>query len=57
MSAAQGRDAAFADLVTHLRVSKKMAEDIIIQADLHGEDRDTVLRAVIKRLIDALGRH
>ncbi len=55
MRAAQGWDAVFADLVNG--VSRRLAEDIVIQADLHGEDRDTVLRAVIKRLTDALRRH
>lgn len=43
--------------VTHLReVARTCAEDVIAHAGLCGANRDRVLRAVIKRLEDAIGR-
>jgi hypothetical protein len=48
-------DAEFVNHVTELNeISKLCAEETIYRADLRPEDRNTILRAVIRRLEDAI---
>lgn len=48
-------DEAFADRVTNLNnIARRCAEETVYRAELCGDDRNAVLRAVIGRLKDAI---
>jgi hypothetical protein len=50
--------AAFADRVTELNnMAKRCAEETVYRASLYGDDRDTILRAVIGRLKASVGAY
>lgn len=55
MSDDKTTDDEFADRVTNLNeMARRCAEETVYRAELCGDDRNTVLRAVIARLKDAL---